>query len=175
MVLHMIGFKLCSLIDETETPAARAAIVWCAGEYYHLIPEFAPDVLRIVSKKFYKEADEVKLASITTAVKLYIHIVVDPQAEDNDELVGKEQIPQLLAHILEVASFDTSYDIRDRARFIQRLVLGSIETNEPVAPTLAKLSILKKMFASEKPMPNIAPAEEETQVSIIFLLCSVVH
>ena len=43
---------------------ARASILWLIGEYCHLIPKIAPDVLRKAAKTFTTEVCEARLLPI---------------------------------------------------------------------------------------------------------------
>lgn len=43
------------LVDNITVPQARASILWLLGEYSHLVPKLAPDVLRKTAKTFVNE------------------------------------------------------------------------------------------------------------------------
>ena len=79
--------------------------MWVVGEYCRRIPLLAPDVLRKLAKSFCSETDEVKVQVLNLAVKLCLN---NP---------GQTQL--LTQYVLNLAKYDMSYDIRDRARFIR--------------------------------------------------------
>merc|ERR1719203_1368445 len=59
--------KLVRLLQKTNVPAARTAIVWIIGEYRQYISDYAPDALRILAKKFIHEVIEVKMQILNLA------------------------------------------------------------------------------------------------------------
>lgn len=46
---------MARLVDNITVPQARASILWLLGEYSHLVPKLAPDVLRKMAKTFVNE------------------------------------------------------------------------------------------------------------------------
>merc|ERR1712228_258981 len=64
--------KLLKLLQKTNVPAARCAIVWIIGEYRQYISAYVPDALRILAKRFVHEANEVKMQILNLAVKVYL-------------------------------------------------------------------------------------------------------
>lgn len=46
---------MARLADSITVPQARASILWLLGEYSHLVPKLAPDVLRKMAKIFVNE------------------------------------------------------------------------------------------------------------------------
>lgn len=46
---------MARLADGISVPQARASILWLLGEYSHLVPQIAPDVLRKMAKIFVNE------------------------------------------------------------------------------------------------------------------------
>ena len=46
---------MARLADNITVPQARASILWLLGEYSHLVPKLAPDVLRKMAKIFITE------------------------------------------------------------------------------------------------------------------------
>lgn len=47
--------QMSELIEKITVPQARASILWLLGEYSHLVPHIAPDVLRKMAKTFIQE------------------------------------------------------------------------------------------------------------------------
>lgn len=123
---------MARLVDNISVPAARASILWLLGEYSDRVPRIAPDVLRKMAKNFINEEDQVKLQTLNLAVKLY--------------LVNPKQTKPLCQYVLNLARYDPSYDIRDRARFLKQFVFPSNENSK-----LAKTA--KKIFLATKPAP----------------------
>lgn len=107
---RVIG-QMAILLEEVKVPIARASIVWMIGEYYDLIPEVGADALRIMAKSFGDESDLVKLQALTLGIKLY--------------LKEGESINLLFQYVLNLARYDQSYDIRDRARFIRTVLFDT--------------------------------------------------
>ncbi|KAK3930683.1 AP-3 complex subunit beta-2 [Frankliniella fusca] len=123
---------MARLVDNISVPAARASILWLLGEYSDRVPRIAPDVLRKMAKSFINEEDQVKLQTLNLAVKLF--------------LVNPKQTKLLCQYVLNLARYDPSYDIRDRARFLKQFVFPSNENAK-----LAKSA--KKIFLATKPAP----------------------
>ncbi|KAE8737513.1 hypothetical protein FOCC_FOCC017028 [Frankliniella occidentalis] len=123
---------MARLVDNINVPAARASILWLLGEYSDRVPRIAPDVLRKMAKSFINEEDQVKLQTLNLAVKLF--------------LVNPKQTKLLCQYVLNLARYDPSYDIRDRARFLKQFVFPSNENAK-----LAKSA--KKIFLATKPAP----------------------
>lgn len=73
-----------------------------------------------------------KLQTLNLAVKLF--------------LVNHKQTKPLCQYVLNLARYDPSYDIRDRARFLKQFVFPSNENSK-----LAKSA--KKIFLATKPAP----------------------
>lgn len=81
---------------------------------------------------FLFQEDQVKLQTLNLAVKLF--------------LVNPKQTKLLCHYVLNLARYDPSYDIRDRARFLKQFVFPSNENSN-----LAKSA--KKLFLATKPAP----------------------
>lgn len=67
--------RLAKNLDTTTSPKARATIIWLVGEFSGIGGEdnIAPDVLRILAKKFADEAEPAKLQIVLLAAKVYLH------------------------------------------------------------------------------------------------------
>ncbi|TPX36641.1 hypothetical protein SmJEL517_g01328 [Synchytrium microbalum] len=102
--------QLARAMDLISTSAARASILWLVGQYCSQIPLVAPDTLRKAAKSFPSESESVKLQVLNLAAKLTCTAKTD------------EVVKLLLNYVLELARFDVSFDVRDRARFLKALV-----------------------------------------------------
>ncbi|EUC64965.1 adaptin amino-terminal region protein [Rhizoctonia solani AG-3 Rhs1AP] len=123
---------LARRVEDIKHPEARSCAVWLIGQYagnltgtmsrspfaIEGIAEWAPDVLRIMAKRFSTESDEPKLATLTLAAKL---ITLNPHSTI---------LQKLASYVLALAKWDTSYDVRDRARWISGLVRGFLKVDE---------------------------------------------
>jgi AP-3 complex subunit beta len=137
---------MAKLLDTVKNPQARASIAWIISEHAAQLKSVAPDVLRKLAKSFPEEDLLVKLQALNLGVKLY--------------LTNPEQTTQLFQYVLNLAKYDTSYDLRDRARLIRRIVFNSGE----------KANILhehaEQLFLTKKPVPTmdiITPTDSEGQ------------
>ncbi|KAL4889477.1 ARM repeat-containing protein [Aspergillus ambiguus] len=178
--------QLVKHLGLTNNPDARATIVWLVGEFAGLEPErnFAPDVLRIMVKDFANESESVKQQIILLGAKVYLHhLLRNPPKEpestpvtqqehsnewaDNENEGEKEQsspqtepeedrITLLWRYLLLLARYDTSYDLRDRARLYKALLAS------PSSTQLANLLLL-----APKPVPH-APSPSETRKDLLI-------
>ncbi|KAG9095585.1 AP-3 complex subunit beta [Ceratobasidium sp. 370] len=82
------------------------------------IAEWAPDVLRIMAKRFPTETDAPKLATLNLAAKL---LTLNPQAGI---------LQKLASYVFSLARWDASYDVRDRGRWLGGLVRGFLKAEE---------------------------------------------
>lgn len=107
--------RLVRLLDAIKEPVARALIVWIVGEYNsvgEIIPKVIPTVLSYLSWSFISEEVETKLQILNTAAKIAI-----------SGLKGEQQmVRKNFCYVLELAKCDLNYDVRDRARTIEKLV-----------------------------------------------------
>ncbi|CAM9465489.1 unnamed protein product [Scytosiphon promiscuus] len=103
-------------------PGARASIIWTLGEYHQHIAGVATDVLRVLAKAFPELEEEVKMQVLNFAVKLALR-----QPEDT-------RVQSLASFVLEMARFDLSHDLRDRARLMTAM-LGLATADEGVDET----------------------------------------
>ncbi|XP_028411704.1 AP-3 complex subunit beta-1-like isoform X2 [Dendronephthya gigantea] len=126
--------QMAKILNKITVPMARASILWLVGEYAERVPKLAPDVLRMAAKTFIKEEDIVKLQIINLGAKLI--------------LVNPTQTQQLCQYVLNLAKYDQSYDIRDRARFLRPIVFPGEKTGQ-----LVKHS--KKILLASKPPPAL--------------------
>lgn len=129
--------QLSKMLETIQVPQARAAIVWLVGEYCEKIPQRAPDTLRVLAKTFVEEDPIVKLQILTLAAKLYLS--ADP---------APPRCEEILKYVLQLAKYDQSYDIRDRARLIRQLVFAADPQGELRAAA-------RTLFLAEKPVPEL--------------------
>ncbi|VDK68141.1 unnamed protein product [Litomosoides sigmodontis] len=121
--------RVLRLIDSIKAPQARACVIWLVATHVDKVPTLAPDVLRKMAKSFTHEDEMVKLQTINLATKLW--------------LTNREECELLVRHVMQLARFDQSYDIRDRCRFLQNLLFSD-----------NKLSVFaNEIFITEKPSP----------------------
>ena len=135
---------MAKLLDTVKSPQARASIAWIISEHVEELKTVAPDVLRKLAKSFPEEDLLVKLQALNLGVKLY--------------LTNPDQTTQLFQYVLNLAKYDTSYDLRDRARLIRCIVFNAGE----------KANVLhehaKDLFLTKKPVPTmdiITPTDSE--------------
>ena len=165
--------QLAKNLDSLTTASARASIVWLVGEYASADPtkNIAADVLRILARGFADEAHIVKQQIVLLAAKVYLQhlhsskdsskhdatdtgteyapIENDGASEMTNEYEPSHPIALLWNHILLLTRYDTSYDLRDRARLYKSLL------SIPSSVELASLLLL-----APKPVP-LAPSPSE--------------
>ena len=137
----------------------------------------APDVLRILVRGFVNESEEVKGQIVLLAAKVYLLwlsqerpsqtttlSVEETQFQDEYSHSNKENgtdadshtIAKLYQHVLLLARYDTSYDLRDRARLFRNLLMDKENTQ------LASLLLL-----APKPVPK-APSPSEGRKGLLL-------
>ena len=166
--------KLAKNLDTIANPFARANIIWLIGEFAGVDEDknIAPDVLRILAPGFADESEAAKLQIVLLAAKVYVHHLnkvhnnkripredsstaaeSDIPADKNawDETAQEPPAPEpehpiviLWNYVMLLARYDTSYDLRDRARLYKALVAN------PESTQLATLLLL-----APKPVPQI--------------------
>ncbi|XP_029197228.2 AP-3 complex subunit beta-2-like [Acropora millepora] len=137
IIMHM-----AKLVDSITVPMARASILWLLGEYCERVPKVAPDVLRKMAKSFGSEEDIVKLQILNLGAKLFI--------------TNPKQTKLLGQYVLNLAKYDQSYDVRDRARFLRQLLIPN-----DTGGHLSKY--VKKIFLASKPPPVIQSVFKDRQ------------
>ncbi|XP_060175442.1 AP3-complex subunit beta-A isoform X1 [Lycium barbarum] len=145
---------LARKLDSIRVPSARAMIIWMLGEYNstgHIIPKVLPTVLKYLAWTFSSEALEAKLQILNAMVKVLLHA----------EGEALSTFKTLLNYVLELAKCDLNYDIRDRARLLQKLLSHYIGTHEleesahRAAPDSALHVLAGHLFGREtKPSPS---------------------
>lgn len=173
--------RLAKSLDTTTSPQARACIIWLVGEFAGIQPQnnIAADVLRILAKGFADETEAAKLQIVLLAAKVYVHHLnslpqkaTEPPRDESygsmdqdpntiemstssgiGENVSEREHPisVLWRYVLLLARYDTSYDLRDRARVYKALLAV------PSSTELANLLLL-----APKPVPQ-APSPSENR------------
>lgn len=148
--------RLAKNLDSATDPLARATIIWLVGEFSGLNGEdnIAPDVLRILLKEFANESEAAKRQILLLAAKVYLHHL-NRKSEAEKEKAQQEDPPQdeedthpiarLWDYALLLVRYDTSYDLRDRARMYRALLS---------VPQLATLMLLAPKPAPQAPSPS---------------------
>ena len=168
--------RLARNLDKTTSPQARATIIWLVGEFANIDPEnnIAPDVLRILAKGFAEESEPAKQQIVLLAAKVYLLFLQkeladtgnpDSQADEGADdtrahsppsITLDHPITKLWNYILLLARYDTSYDLRDRARLCKALLSNHESTQ------LAALLLL-----APKPVPH-APSPSESRKDFVL-------
>ncbi|KAF4339456.1 AP-3 complex subunit beta-2 [Fusarium beomiforme] len=155
--------RLAKNLDSATDPQARATIIWLVGEFSGLKGEdnIAPDVLRILLKEFSNESPVAKQQILLLAAKVYLHHL-NRKSEAEKERDAEEDPPtetdthpivRLWEYVLLLVRYDTSFDLRDRARMYRSLL---------AVPQLATLMLL-----AEKPAPQ-APSPSESRKGFLL-------
>lgn len=168
--------RLARNLDKTTSPEARATIIWLVGEFANLDPDnnIAPDVLRILLKGFADESEVAKQQIVLLAAKVYLLFLQkesgNVSSEKDDTTASQDggaevanntanldhPIPKLWAYAQLLARYDTSYDLRDRARLFKALLAN------PQSIQLAALLLL-----APKPVPH-SPSPSESRKGLML-------
>ncbi|KAF3483124.1 beta adaptin [Arthroderma uncinatum] len=165
-------------LGTTSSPGARASIIWLVGEFAGIDANnnIAPDVLRLLAKGFADESETAKQQILLLGAKVYLHHLLnapeassEPKDNTSDHYQGdndndnngfdtnghvaapteEDAITTLWRYILLLARYDTSYDLRDRARLYKSLLAV------PSSTQLASLLLL-----APKPIPHTSTPSE---------------
>jgi AP-3 complex subunit beta len=155
-----IAMSLVKSLNTITIPMARASILWLIGQYSTnpKMMKIAPDIFRQNVKTFSSSDEIVKLQVLNLGAKIvsvYQSLLL-PTQNSSYTTSSMEDIRKVLSHCmklftycLELAKFDTSYDIRDRARLLKSLVLDRIEITDTAIPLAVPLrDIMLKRQAS---------------------------
>lgn len=125
--------RLARRLNKITSPAARAATVWVIGEFQSKprVAAMAPDALRQLAKGFRSESGEVKAQIIALAVKTALW---QPDSKP---------VKLLLRYVLDLARYDSDYDLRDRARLLRYLTLGDAITQLDAAAVEEAGSVIR--------------------------------
>ena len=121
---------------------ARSCIVWMMGEYSDSLNGQGPDLLRQLLRGFSQEPHEIRKQILNFSLKLQLR-------------VGSQvpEVPLMFQYACKLGNFDTSFDLRDRARLLHALFLSGS------CPTLSAESAL--LFLREKPLPEVVNVQGE--------------
>lgn len=162
--------RLARNLDKTTSPEARATIIWLVGEFASLDPDnnIAPDVLRILAKGFADESETAKQQIVLLAAKVYLLFLQKQRSQDDGEgeqnngddhvhsASSDHPIAKIWDYIQLLARYDTSYDLRDRARLFKALLAN------PQSTQLAALLLL-----APKPVPH-SPSPSESRKGLLL-------
>jgi AP-3 complex subunit beta len=123
--------RLVGLLDSTSVPAARSSIVWIVGEFQDVLRTESADVLRKLAKGFRGEESEVKMQIVNLAVRLHLARRADDSRDASDDRVA-----QLAAYVLQLAKYDLDYDLRDRSRLLEGLVVAPPPADDAADPSV---------------------------------------
>jgi AP-3 complex subunit beta len=146
---------LARLLESVSAPAARAAIVWVIGEHVEnaKIKKVAPDVLRQLAKSFAQEDELVKLQVLNLGAKLL--------------LTNPEQTSKIFTYVMNLAKYDTNYDIRDRARVMRRILFN------PQGKATILQQHAQDVFITKKPVPTVTASLGEDAAGKGFVIGSI--
>lgn len=111
--------QVTKLLPKVKAPQARATILWILAEFCDkniTAAKCAPDIIRQVSKSFCQEENYVKLQSLTLATKFYLSLSKERKAD----LAHKVHL--LAQYLFSLAKYDINHDVRDRGRFLKKLL-----------------------------------------------------
>ncbi|KAG8168270.1 hypothetical protein KVR01_003959 [Diaporthe batatas] len=153
--------RLAKNLDSATDPQARATIIWLVSEFAGLNGEdnIAADVCRILLKGFAEESEIAKRQILLLTAKVYLHhvnrVIEARKSQESEEGEAAEPtslnemedhpVARLWDYVLLLVRYDTSYDLRDRARLFKAL-LG--------VPQLATLMLLAPKPAPQAPSPS---------------------
>ncbi|KAK9468638.1 adaptin N terminal region-domain-containing protein [Lipomyces arxii] len=153
--------KLAVALDNARVPLARASIIWLVGEFAGVARNIAPDVLRKCAKGFADEEEITRMQIVLLAAKLYSYYLeelpFDPEEGEKNGNAGLEPTVRpasdpmvlLFDYVMILARYDTSYDLRDRARLYKSLL-----------DTRASAPLAKLLLQAPKPSPH-APSPSQ--------------
>ncbi|KAJ0114659.1 hypothetical protein J7T55_004903 [Diaporthe amygdali] len=152
--------RLAKNLDSATDPQARATIIWLVSEFAGLNGEdnIAADVCRILLKGFAEESEIAKRQILLLTAKVYLHhlnrVIESRKSQEAEgeaaeptslDEVEDHPVARLWNYVLLLVRYDTSYDLRDRARLFKAL-LG--------VPQLATLMLLAPKPAPQAPSPS---------------------
>lgn len=147
--------RLAKNLDSATDPQARATIIWLVGEFSGLGGQdnIAPDVLRILLKDFAQESEAAKRQIVLLGAKVYLHHInrrteaekARAAEDDPPQALETHPIERLWDYLMLLVRYDTSFDLRDRARMYRSLL---------AVPQLATLMLLAPKPAPQAPSPS---------------------
>jgi vesicle coat complex subunit len=119
--------RLAAHLDGLRAPGARAAAVALVGA---VAPRgLAADVWRVLLRGFAKESAEVQAQVLLLAARVFLHYQRGGEEGQRDEDGTVERVRHMLEHTFLLARYARSYALRDRARYLRALLLGSPNTD----------------------------------------------
>ncbi len=101
------------------------------GQYFQFFPTISQDVLRNLVQGFASEAEEVKLQILNFAAKVFAAKIVNENTERTHSLIQ---------YLLSLASFDQSYTVRQKSRFLKSVIFpDSAEKDEATDAVRGKI------------------------------------
>ncbi|UMM12195.1 hypothetical protein L5515_001096 [Caenorhabditis briggsae] len=129
--------RLMRLMPKMVAAQARACVIWLVATHVDQVIHMAPDLLRLIAKKFSTENELVKLEALKLAVKLW--------------LVKRDDSEKIVQYVFQLARFDLSYDVRDRCRFLRNLMFNTEILSQH----------MEEIFMSKKPAPELISSFKE--------------
>lgn len=111
--------QVTKLMPTVTASQARATILWILAEFCDknlTAAKCAPNVLRLMAKSFCQEDNFVKLQCLTLASKFLLSLDKEKKAD----LYHRVQL--LAGYLFSLAKYDTNHDVRDRGRFLRKLL-----------------------------------------------------
>jgi len=93
---------------------ARCHVIWMFGEYAGALGNQGPDLLRVLVRNFTKEPQAIRQQILNLAVKLLLQC--GPR---------EPTVVQMFQYVCTLCRYDSAYDIRDRVRMIETIILTS--------------------------------------------------
>ncbi|KAJ3231214.1 AP-3 complex subunit beta-2 [Chytriomyces hyalinus] len=150
---------LARSLNSISAPQARASILWLIGQNSEHVPKIAQDAFRQSVKNFnHESAPIVKLQILTLGAKL-----VSLGADVPDARAGAI-VRSLFDHVIELARFDASFDVRDRGRFLAALV--ALADKDDVGGVGLFKERLKGILLAPKVAPNVEIKAGQTRFTL---------
>ncbi|KAF8417067.1 AP-3 adaptor complex subunit beta [Tirmania nivea] len=193
---NMVVIKLARALDTTMHPQARASIIWLVGEFARYcyddgeagrgeevegggnggMGNIAADTLRILAKGFANESENVRGMIVLLAAKVYVAYLNHrrerrerEKATAEDEELSTHPIHLLYTYLVHLSRYDTSYDLRDRARLYRSLL------SDPQSTQLASLLLQAPKPAPEAESPSGRVLKEGWVVGSVSLALAVLE
>jgi AP-3 complex subunit beta len=116
--------RLAAHLDGLRAPGARAAAVALVGAVAP--PGLAADVWRVLLRNFAAEGAQVQAQVLLLAARVFLH---HQRGEGGGDEEVAARVGRMLEHTFLLARYARSYALRDRARYLRALLLGSPSTD----------------------------------------------
>ncbi|KAM3576770.1 hypothetical protein VYU27_001364 [Nannochloropsis oceanica] len=177
-VVRQLAHVLLKEKGKQVPPPARASLVWIVGEFLRFVGPAAPDLLRLLAQSFPEEEPQVKMQIVNLALKLQLYLSREKKRKRTEGRGGLQEVEEeeeeenavtkLVRYVLEVARFDTNYDLRDRTRLLTAsLGLAAGGTGGAGGADIAALVALRakaeEVFLQTKlpPLTSVGPVAME--------------